>query len=336
MENATARSDAGRPLPARALWYRAPGEAGLQPAEIDAPAEDQVLVETLHSALSRGTESLVFNGRVPAAERSRMRAPFQEGEFPFPVKYGYAAVGRVARGRSDLVGRTVFCLHPHQSAFVVPAAAVVPVPDGVPPRRAVLAANMETALNGIWDSGAGPCDRIAVVGGGVVGLLVAALAAGLPGARVVLVDVDERRRTVAAALGLPFATPAVAAGPCDVVFHASATGAGLATAIGLAGEEATVVEMSWYGDRRVEVPLGGNFHSGRITLVSSQVGRVSPGRRTRWSYRDRLSAALALLADHRLDALLEPAVRFEDLPAALPSILGDGATGTLCQVIDYA
>lgn len=320
---------------ARALWYDRPGGAAVLEAQLAPPGENQVLVKCLHSLVSRGTESLVFNGEVPESEWRRMRAPLQEGAFPHPVKYGYAAVGTAIDGAADLVGRRVFSLHPHQTAFVVDRAFAVPVPETVPSRRATLAANAETALNAIWDGGAGPCDRIAVVGGGVVGLLVAWLAARLPGAEVTLVDVDPARRPVAEALGALFAQPGEAEDGRDVVFHASATGAGLSTAIGLAGREATVVEMSWYGTRPVEVLLGGVFHSGRVRLVSSQVGEISPGRRPRRTHRDRLEAALGLLDDDRLDVLLEPAIPFEALPEALPEILGKGAPPRLAQVIDY-
>ncbi|MBA3325886.1 MAG: dehydrogenase, partial [Rhodobacteraceae bacterium] len=147
----------------RALWIAGPGRAELRDV---AEASGEVVVETAFSGISRGTEALVFAGRVPEAERGRMRCPFQEGDFPFPVKYGYAAVGRAVEGPEGLRGRDVFVLHPHQDRFAAPAATCVPLPAGVPPGRAVLAANMETALNVVWDAGVGPCDRVAVVGAG--------------------------------------------------------------------------------------------------------------------------------------------------------------------------
>jgi threonine dehydrogenase-like Zn-dependent dehydrogenase len=287
-------------------------------------AEGEARVRTLWSGVSRGTERLVLSGRVPASEQARMRAPAQQGAFPFPVKYGYAAVGRVEAGPDDLAGRTVFALVPHADVFTAPVGALVPVPDAVPPRRAVLAANMETALNALWDGGAGPGDRIAVVGGGLVGCLVAALAARLPGAEVTLVDIEPGRAAIAAALGCRFALPAEAPEGCDLVFHASATPAGLATAIAAAGTEAAVVEMSWYGEGSVAAPLGGAFHSQRLRLVGSQVGSVAPSRRPRWTHRRRLEAALSLLSDPRLDALLDTEVAFADLPARLPALLTTG------------
>ena len=319
---------------ARSLWYSAPGSAEIRGEPLAAPGEGEVRVRALYSAISRGTERLVFAGRVPSSEYERMRGPFMAGAFPFPVKYGYAVAGRVERGPAELDGRIVFALHPHQSEFVVPVQAVVPVPERVPAARAVLAANMETALNAVWDAAPGPADRIAVVGAGVVGSLVAWLCGGLPGAEVTLVDVEPSRAGLARALGVGFAGPDSAPRECDVVFHASGNAAGLATALQLAGDEATVLEMSWYGTDEVAVPLGGAFHSRRLKLISSQVGRVAPSHRARWTHRRRLAAALDLLAEPALDTLLAPAIRFHDLPARLPDILGP-RSGVLCQLVEY-
>jgi threonine dehydrogenase-like Zn-dependent dehydrogenase len=311
----------------RGLWYVGPGEAELRAAVLPSPGKDEVLVRTLYSAVSRGTERLVSAGRLPRGEWRRMRAPAQEGEFPFPVKYGYAAVGVVEHGPPALRGRAVFALHPHQERFVLPAREVVPLPAGVPPRRAVLAANLETALNAQWDSGVAAADRVLVIGGGVVGCLVAALAAQLPGAAVTLVDVDPARATVAAQLGAAFALPQAAPAGADVVFHCSASAEGLALALRNAGEEATIVELSWYGDGEVALPLGADFHSRRLRIVSSQVGRVAASHRARWSPRRRLEAALALLADPCFDALPLEEVAFEDAVTALPRLLAPDAPG---------
>lgn len=299
-----------------------------------APAAGEVLVESLFGAISRGTERLIFEGRVPESEYGRMRGPNQCGDFPFPVKYGYAVVGRVAEGPEALVGRIVFCLHPHQDRFVVRADAVVPVGDAVPPARAVLAANMETALNIVWDAGILPGDRVGVVGGGLVGLLVAALAARIPAARVHLVDVDPARRPVAEALDVAFSTP-VGGIPTelDVVVHVSGTAEGLATGMGMAGFEARIVEASWYGEGQVPVPLGGAFHSRRLSLVASQVGSIPPARRARWSNARRLGTALDLLADERFDVLVSGQTRFRDLAGVYGDVLA--APGTLCHRIEY-
>ncbi|MEZ5666943.1 MAG: zinc-binding alcohol dehydrogenase [Alphaproteobacteria bacterium] len=263
-----------------------------------------------------------------------MRAPFQVGDFPFPVAYGYATVGVVTAGPAQRVGQTVFSLSPHQTVNRLPAEAAVPLPDGLPPRRAVLAANTETALNTVWDAGIGPGDRVAVVGGGILGLLVAAIAAAIPAVALTVVDIDAGRAAPAAALGAAFALPDAAPRDCDVVIHASATAAGLATALALAGFEATVVEASWYGADAPAVPLGGAFHSQRLTIRSSQVGHVPPARRARWSRRRRLETALGLLCDPRFDTLITGEVAFADLPAALPAILDARAPG-LATVVRY-
>jgi NADPH:quinone reductase-like Zn-dependent oxidoreductase len=319
---------------AEALWYSAPGVADIRQEALAPPAADEVRVRALFGAVSRGTEALVLAGRVPVSEFERMRSPFMAGNFPFPVKYGYATVGVIEGGAEASRGRTVFTLHPHQNFFNIPASAAVVLPDNLPPQRAVLAANMETALNAVWDAAPGPADRIAVVGAGVVGSLVAYLCGRFPAAEVTLVDINPARAELAKTLGVGFARPESAKGDCDLVVHASGNPAGLGTALALAGEEATVLEMSWYGDAPVTAPLGGPFHSRRLRLISSQVGQIAPSHRPRWSHGRRLAAALALLTDARLDALLAPPVLFQDLAQRLPEIL-DARNGILCQLIAY-
>jgi hypothetical protein len=324
----------GKERTADALWYVGRNRAEIRAETCAVAGPGEVELHALCGAISRGTERLVFAGRVPQSEYARMRAPFMAGAFPFPVKYGYATVGRIAAGPDHLVGRTAFALHPHQTVFNLPADRVALLPADVPPSRAVLAANMETALNALWDAAPGPADRIAIVGAGVVGSLCAWLAGRLPGAQVTLVDIEPRRGEIAAALGVGFALPAAAPGECDLVIHASATPAGLATALRLAGDEALLVELSWYGAGDVAVPLGEAFHSRRLRLISSQVGQVAPSHRPRWSHRRRMDAAIRLLADPVLDCLIAPAVDFHDLPALLPDIL-NAPGGVLCQLIRY-
>src|SRR5262250_2673016 len=280
----------------KALWYVGPGRAELHEEAVAAPKPGEVQVRALFGAISRGTERLVHAGRVPESEYTRMRAPMMGGAFPFPVKYGYATVGRVEAGGAELIGKAVFSLHPHQRLFTVPADAAIPVPANLPPARAVLAANMETALNAVWDGAPAPADRIAVVGAGVVGALVAWLCGRLPGAEVTLIDIAPERASLAATLGVGLAAPEAAPRDCDLVVHASGSAAGLATALRLAGNEATVLEMSWYGAGDIAAPLGGAFHSRRLKLISSQVGQIAPSHRPRWTHRRRIAAALDLLA----------------------------------------
>ncbi len=330
----TTRRSVGKSRMARSLWYPKKGVVELRAGPLPPPGPGEARVRTLFSGISRGTERLVFSGAVGESEWQRMRGPMQEGAFPFPVKYGYCAVGVVEEGPTELRGKTVFCLHPHQDYFNAPAEALAVVPEAVPARRATLAANMETALNALWDAGAGPGDRIVVVGAGVVGLLVASLAARLPGATVTAVDVDKSRRPILEALGADLATPDKAPSEADIVVHASATAAGLNTAITCAGPEGTIVEMSWYGDKPVTVDLGGAFHSRRLKLISSQVSLISTGRRLRWDYRRRREMALSLLAEPALDALVAEEIAFADAPRELPRIFAPGAHG-LAPVIRY-
>jgi hypothetical protein len=322
---------------AKALWYVGDGRTELREEAAAAPGSGEVRVRALYGAISRGTERLVAFGRVPASEYERMRAPLMAGAFPFPVKYGYATVGRVEAGATPgqiRPGQIVFALHPHQDEFTMPATMVVPVPAAVPPARAVLAANMETALNALWDGAPGPADRIAVVGAGIVGLLIARLCVRMPGVEVTLVDIAPERAALSRALGASFSTPEEAPRDCDLVFHASASAKGLGTALALAGEEATIVELSWYGAGEVAAPLGEAFHSRRLRLVASQVGKIAPSHRPRWTHGRRLAAALALLADPALDVLLAPAIEFGDLPARLADLLSSNGDAR-CPLIRY-
>ncbi|MET7454250.1 zinc-binding alcohol dehydrogenase [Streptomyces sp. NPDC005574] len=319
---------------ARAFWLSSPGRGEVRDVTLPDPGTDEVVVRSLWSGVSRGTETLVFRGGVPESQHAAMRAPFQEGDFPAPVKYGYLNVGVVEEGPADLVGRTVFCLYPHQTRYVVPASAVTPLPEHLPAARAVLAGTVETAVNALWDAAPLVGDRIAVVGGGMVGCSVAALLGRFPGVRVQLVDADPARAKIAEALGVGFALPADALDGCDLVVHASATEQGLARALELLTAEGTVLELSWYGDRRVSLPLGEAFHSRRLVIRSSQVGSVSPARRSSRTYADRLALALDLLADPALDALVTGECAFEELPDVLPR-LASGEIPALCHRVRY-
>ena len=320
---------------ARAFWIAAPGIGEIRAETLPAMTSGDVLVRALYSGISRGTEALVFNGRVPESEYERMRAPFQAGSFPAPVKYGYASVGEVERGPSELEGRPVFVLHPHQTRYVVPGSAVHILPHGLPPARAVLAANMETAVNGLWDAAPRIGDRISVIGAGTIGCLVAWLATAIAGCDVEVVDTNPQRAAVARRLGVRFALPDEARENADVVIHASGAPAGLGVALRLAGFEATVVEMSWYGAQSVPLPLGEAFHARRLTLRSSQVGHVAAAQRPRWDTSRRMALAVSLLADPVLDTLITGESAFDTLPEVMAR-LADAPGDTLCHRISYA
>jgi threonine dehydrogenase-like Zn-dependent dehydrogenase len=319
---------------AHAFWLRAPGYGEIRPVALPEPGPDDVVVRTMRSGVSRGTEALVFRGGVPPDQYATMRAPFQEGDFPGPVKYGYLNVGAVEHGPPALRGRTVFCLYPHQTAYVVPARAVSVVPEGVPPARAVLAGAVETAVNALWDAAPLIGDRVTVVGAGMVGCCVARLLRRFPAVQVTLVDVDPGRADVASALGVDFALPDDAADGRDLVVHASATSAGLQRSLELLAPEATVIDLSWYGDTEVQLSLGGTFHARRLGIRSSQVGTLSPARSARRTTADRLALALDLLRDPAFDALVTGESPFEELPDVMAR-LAAGSLQALCHTITY-
>jgi threonine dehydrogenase-like Zn-dependent dehydrogenase len=319
---------------AKAFWLRAPGRGEIQPVALPDPGPDDVVVRTLVSGISHGSEMLVFEGHVPPDQYDAMRAPFQEGDFPGPVKYGYLNVGEVEQGPAELRGCTVFCLYPHQTAYVVPARAVTVVPEGVPPARAVLTGTVETAVNVLWDAAPLVGDRVAVVGAGMVGCCVARLLSRFPAAGVALVDVDPSRAEVAAAFGIDFALPHDAAAGCDLVVHASATSDGLQRSLDLLAPEGTVIDVSWYGDSEVRLSLGGAFHSRRLAVRASQVGAISPARRGRRTHADRLALALELLDDPAFDVLLTGESRFAEMPEVMAQ-LAAGTLPALCHTITY-
>ena len=320
---------------ARAFWLTTPGQGELRTEPLPLPGPGEVQVRTLYTAISRGSEGRVFRGEVPPSQYQAMRAPFQQGDFPAPVKYGYCNVGIVEAGPAALLGKIGFCLYPHQDRYVVPAAALTLVPAAIPPGRAVLAANLETALNVLWDAAPRLGDRITVIGAGVVGCLIARLAGKLPGCRVQVLDVDAAKATVAAHLGAAFAAPEQAEGDQDVLIHASGSPAGLATALSLAGFEATVVEASWFGMQPVSLPLGEDFHVKRLCLRSSQVSHIATAQRSRWTDQRRMATVMRLLDDPAMDALISGESRFADLPQVMAA-LSPSATGVLCQRIAYS
>ena len=318
---------------ARAFWVAAPGRGEIRREVLRPPADGEVLVRTLYSGVSRGTEALVFQGRVPPGEYERMRAPFQSGDFPGPVKYGYVSVGRIEAGPEDVRHRNAFVLHPHQTQFVVPREAAYVLPSGVPPERAVLAAYLETAVNGLWDARLQVGDRVVIVGGGALGCLMAWVAGRIPGCRVTLVDINPEREATARALGVSFLGPDRVTGGADVVIHASGSPAGLDLALGVAGFEATVVEMSWYGDQAVALRLGEAFHAKRLRITSSQVGHVAASQRSRWDRRRRMELAIGMLTDPVLDVLIDGESDFDALPETMARLAAPGSA--LCHRVRY-
>ncbi|MDZ5076180.1 zinc-binding alcohol dehydrogenase [Nesterenkonia sp. HG001] len=324
----------------RQFWTVGPGRGELRQASPPRPADGEVLVETIVSGISRGTESMVHRGDVPPETAELMRAPHQLGELPHPVSHGYLNVGVVrdgqGEGAAELVGRTVFSLAGHREHVAVPAEDCHPLPPGCPPERALLAGAAETGLNALWEAGVSLGDRVTVIGGGMIGLATALLADRMPLERLEVVEVDAARRQLIDSLGLHALPPGRASTDRDVVLHSSATGAGLAEALRVAGDDTVIVEQSWYGQHHPDVPLGADFHARRLRIVASQVGEVAQPRRLRRTRRQRLQLALSLL-DERFDALLTGRSPLEDLPEVMDALAAEDPTwsGTICHVVDH-
>ncbi|MBE0403670.1 zinc-dependent alcohol dehydrogenase [Halomonas citrativorans] len=319
---------------ATAFWVTRPRVGELKKEALTSVGEEDVRVRALFSGVSRGTESLVFNARVPESEVERMQAPFQAGSFPAPVKYGYCSVGVIEQGPAHLLNKTVFCLYPHQDRYVVPASAVLPIPDNIPAQRAVLAANMETAINGVWDAELMLGEHVSVIGAGVVGALVAYLCSQIPGVSVTLIDINPKRQALAARLGLAFCAPEQAPDNQDCIIHASGHPEGLRQALNQVGNEGRIIEMSWFGEGEVSIPLGGAFHSQRLSLRASQVGQLPAKLRPRWGFQRRLMLALSLLNDSRLDALISGESDFDAFPQLAPELFSAGSD-VLCHRLRY-
>ncbi|HKS01443.1 MAG TPA: zinc-binding alcohol dehydrogenase [Arthrobacter sp.] len=319
---------------ATAYWTVGPGQGELRSETLPIPGPGEALVRSLYSGISKGTELVVHQAAVPPCIAEEMRAPHQEGSFPSPVKFGYLSVGVVEQGPADWVGQTVFCLHPHQDRYVVPVSSLTRVPDGVPPRRAVLTGTVETAVNALWEAGPRLGDRVAVIGAGLVGGMVATLLRTFPLARLQLVDLDPARKDLADTLGVDFAHPDDALPDCDIVFHCSASEGGLERSLQLVGDEGDIIEMSWYADRKITIPLGEDFHARRLSIRASQVGAVARARRHRRTNADRLDLAVSLLKDPVFEAFLTGSSAFAGLPGVVQD-LADGRLEALCHVIEY-
>ncbi|MGB3763440.1 MAG: zinc-binding alcohol dehydrogenase [Ornithinimicrobium sp.] len=325
-------------MQASSFWSSGAGSGEVRTHVVARPGPGEVLVRALHSGISRGSESLVYTGQVPPSVSTAMRAPFQEGDLPGPVKYGYLSVGEVielgSTGSHLRLGQRVFALFPHQDRYVIPVEAATIVPDDVPSRRAVLAGVVETAINVVWDATPRWGERIAVLGCGLVGASVCALLRDFPLARLVVVDPQPRSVALAARLGIESLTPEQVTAEFDTVVHCSGTQDGLALGLSLLAFEGQLVETSWFGQHSPVVPLGAEFHSRRLTIRASQVSTVAPSMRERRTRRDRMAAALAELRDPFYDSLLTGSTTLADLPETMAGIASGHMPGW-CQVVDY-
>jgi threonine dehydrogenase-like Zn-dependent dehydrogenase len=308
---------------ARALWIEAAGRAVLREETLPAPRDGWCRVEALYSAVSPGTERLVASGRVPAEVAEIMRCPYMEGAFPFPVKYGYSLVGRVTDG--PLAGKIVHLLHPHQERMQVRVSDLRVVPGDVPPERATLAANLETAVTALWDGRVTAGERVLVIGFGIVGSLVARLVSAIPGVELDVVERDPAKRALASTLG--FTARETPRDDYDVAFGASGSAAEVQLAIDAVGNEGRVIELSWLGLQSAAILLGGSFHSGRKQLIASQVSQIPPSLRGRWDYARRTQLVFSLLRDPVFDQHITRQVAFEELPDFIADLCATPSAG---------
>lgn len=298
---------------ALALFHRTADVSELSPVTLATPASNQIEIASLYSLIATGTERLVAKGLVPQELYDHMAVPYMEGEFSFPIKYGYSLVGRVVTENHPLSGRIVHLLHPHQDRCIVSDHDVFAVPEGVPAKRATLASNLESALNGIWDAEVSIGDRVFISGFGMIGSLLARLLSMMPSVEVVVMDIDPIKRKLAENMGFTVVKDTEDS-DFDVAFNTSASGAGLQACINAVGYEGKIVEMSWYGVKAATLQLGGSFHSMRKRIISSQVSNLPANRRNRWDYLRRREVVFELLRNDAFDVHIGETVSFENLP----------------------
>jgi len=299
---------------ARALWFKAYDHAEILKERLPLLKPGWCKLQTFFSAISPGTERLVYSGDVPENLRQEMKCPYMGGEFPFPVKYGYSLIGKITEGPKQSIGKIVHVLHPHQDQCIVHMEDTFPIPPRVPPPRGTLASNLETAVNAIWDSNVTIGERALLIGFGIVGSLVARLLSFIPGVQLQVVDTNPSKITLAEKMGFEACNPEKVSGNFDLAFHASGSSDGLQLAIDKVGCEGRIIELSWYGTDKVSLSLGGTFHSQRKTIHSSQVSTVSPRQRPRWDRRRRKSLVFKLLERPEFDSHITHSVPFTKLP----------------------
>ena len=330
-----------------ALVFAAPYRVELQHSTIGSPGPGEVSVRTLVSAVSSGTEMLLYRGQMPPEMRVDESIPALDGAFQYPIKYGYAAVGRVEEkgtGVQDVeVEDLVFCFRPHESAFVCGETDLIKVRNGVEPEDAVFLPTMETAVNLVMDGQPLIGEQVAVFGQGVVGLLVTALLSMTPLSSLVTIDQYEQRREESLALG---ATCSLSPDKPDLVevlqgsrdyrgadlsFELSGNPAALDMAIKAAGYGGRIVVGSWYGTKESKLDLGGRFHRDRVRLISSQVSTIAPEWSGRWSKARRFDVAWSMIRKLRPSRLVSHAFSLEEAPLAYELL--DRDPGSALQVL---
>lgn len=320
-------------MQSKSLWFKnqfhAVMETEMLPVLPPNKKKNSCLIKTLFTAISPGTEYLVYSGGVPKKLYVEMRCPYMGGDFSFPIKYGYSLVGQVLDGPTSLKGKLIHTLHPHQDYARISAEDVYVIPDGISPQRATLASNMETALNAIWDSGVNIGDKVLIVGFGIIGSLIARILSFIPQVEVDVLDVQPAKITLIEQLGFSIYKEEKEK-KYDLAFHTSGSGPGLQTSINNVGLEGKIIETSWYGDKEVNLCLGETFHSQRKLIISSQVSHLPACKSARWDYKRRKEVVFQLLLHPEFDAHITHTIAFHNLPKLFQSLKKNR-----CQELSY-
>jgi len=291
------------------------------------PATGEVRIQTLFSGISHGSEMMVYRGEIPADLSLDATLPSLQGNFSFPIKYGYASTGRiidVGEGVNGLeAGDLVFAFNPHETCYTVPATVVIKLPEGLDPKHGIFAANVETALNALLDAAPRLGERAVIIGQGVVGLLITQLVRKAGASLIVTSDMYAKRRALSQKAGANLVVdPATESlddrvyemtggAGADVVIEVSGEPRALNDAIKITAQEGRVVVVSWYGTKRADLALGSDFHRKRLTLRSSQVSNLDPSLAPRWTIARRRQLAASYLSELLLEELISNVVPFE-------------------------
>ncbi len=332
-------------MTASALVFTGPREVALEERPVESPGPDEVLVRSRVSAISPGTELLVYRGDAPTDLEADVSIDALEGDLSFPTRYGYATVGEVVEtgpGAEGYHGERVFAFHPHQSRFCAGVPELFISPPDLDDEALALLPTAETATNLLLDGGPRVGERVVVFGAGVVGLATVRLLAELSLEELVVVEPLEGRRELARAFGADRTVPPGATGTfadsdppgADLVYEVSGQPEALDAALSVAGYDGRVVVGSWYGSKRADLDLGGSFHRDRIGVTSSQVSTISPELRGRWSRERRRGTALDALRRIDTDRLVTDRVPFRSAPAAYERLDTDPER-TLQVLLEY-
>jgi threonine dehydrogenase-like Zn-dependent dehydrogenase len=298
-----------------ALWHISPDASAILEHDLPAGNDHMLLVKSLYSLVSMGTERIVASALMPSAVWNQMAVPYMEGTFSLPCKYGYSLTGKVLKGPAEYKGKTVHLMHPHQDRLWVNATSVFIVPDDIPATRAVLASQVETAVTAIWDSRISLGDSVLIAGFGLVGAMIALLTSPIPGVKIAVLEKNEFRKELARELCFDVIDKQDENGKIfDVAIHTAGDEKALQFCIDHIGHESQVTEVSFYGKKSITLMLGETFHTQRKRIVVSQVAHIPSHKLNRWDLHRRKKLVFDMLKDKRFDMLVENRIPFEQAP----------------------